>query len=291
MSRVLLIDEDVATRETYADVLRSAGFDVLTAGTGQQGLSYVRQYFVDVLVTELQLPDTSGLQLLEQLGERPNPTSCVIVTARGSVESAVAAMRLGAAHYVQKPVTGEDLQTIVRTARRSVHGSVHQESQPSGVARCEPGEEIAPGNSAVPAPVRKALRRIRIEYARSSFGLRDLAQDVGVSPWYLARLLTRFTGEGFRTHLNRARIDEARRLLRQSGKTIKEIAYDVGYVETRGLDRHFKRHVGLTPSDYRRSQDLDSVDNARPWIPVAAVTTGDDSRRLSVERDVFVKED
>lgn len=122
------------------------------------------------------------------------------------------------------------------------------------------------------AMVRKALRILESRFSDQSIGLRAAARHVGVSPWHLARVLKRATGVGFHHHLHRMRVAEARELLRHSDRSIKEIAYASGYADTRSLDRHFKRRVGVTPTAFRRLQHLDSVGNAAPSFPIADTT-------------------
>jgi AraC-like DNA-binding protein len=102
---------------------------------------------------------------------------------------------------------------------------------------------------------RRALDVINRRYSSLPLTLRAVAAEVGVSRFYLARVLTRVTGAGFRHHLHRARTMAACRLLHDANKSIKEIAYDVGYAGTRELDRNFRRQCGTTPTEFRRKCD------------------------------------
>ena len=96
-----------------------------------------------------------------------------------------------------------------------------------------------------------ALEVIRAEYHNQGMTLQTVAKSIGISPSHLAHQLKRATGSGFIFHLHQHRIAAARVQLLATTKSIKEIAYDVGYSRTADLDRWFKRLLNTTPSDFR----------------------------------------
>jgi FixJ family two-component response regulator len=113
MSRVLVVDNDVGTRETVGALLTDAGFDVTTAATGASALGLARQFSFGTILLDFRLPDLSGTDVLRHLRQSGVQTPVVIVTGFGSVPLAVEAMRYGALDVVQKPVIGDDLIHLV----------------------------------------------------------------------------------------------------------------------------------------------------------------------------------
>lgn len=99
----------------------------------------------------------------------------------------------------------------------------------------------------------RAMRYIQEHGADGRLTLRQLARTVHVSPWHLARMIKRQTGQGFVAHLHQVRIAAACRRLEQTALSVKEIAGAVGYDSSSQFDRRFKRQVGVTPLSYRRS--------------------------------------
>jgi AraC-like DNA-binding protein len=99
----------------------------------------------------------------------------------------------------------------------------------------------------------RAVRYIQEHGGDGRLTLRDLGHEVNVSPWHLARMLKRQTGQGFVAHLHQVRIAAACRRLEQTALSVKEIAGAVGYDSSSQFDRRFKRQVGVTPLSYRRS--------------------------------------
>jgi ActR/RegA family two-component response regulator len=116
MPNVLLIDDDPDTLMTCSDILRRAGFGVVSAHSGHLGLSLAKTLHPDVILADLRLPDISGIDILRQLKDEHLETAFVIVTGWGTVSSAADAMRLGAVDYIEKPLIGDDLVRVVEKA-------------------------------------------------------------------------------------------------------------------------------------------------------------------------------
>lgn len=101
---------------------------------------------------------------------------------------------------------------------------------------------------------RAALAIVARDYRSHSVGIAEVASQVNVTRWHLARVLRLATGRSFLDHLHRTRVEAACELLAGGDPllSIKEIAYDVGYASTRELDRRFRKALGMTPGQYRR---------------------------------------
>lgn len=114
--KVLLIDDDASLRRVTEYSLHSAGFHVLSAGDGKQGLAAFRADFPKVVITDIQMPGLSGYDVLRQVkAERPE-TLVIVVTAFSSVEKAVEAMKQGAYDYLAKPFSRDELVMLVEKA-------------------------------------------------------------------------------------------------------------------------------------------------------------------------------
>lgn len=109
-------------------------------------------------------------------------------------------------------------------------------------------------NERAGALTRSAMAILEAEYHRHDLRLPSLASRLAVTHWHLSRVLHQSTGQSFRAHLHQRRVAAAERMLLTlpSSRSIKEIAYEVGYAGTRALDRRFAKATGVTPSEYRR---------------------------------------
>jgi DNA-binding NtrC family response regulator len=114
--RVLVVDDEIRQRDILQMILEADGYETTSAGNGRQALQAAQDVSFDVVLTDLKMPDLNGIELLSRLLER-QPAPCVILmTAHGSIDSAVDAMRKGAFDYLTKPLDREDLLLTVRRA-------------------------------------------------------------------------------------------------------------------------------------------------------------------------------
>ena len=114
--KVLLIDDDDSLRRVTEYSLHSAGFHVLSAADGKQGLAAFRADSPQVVITDIQMPGLSGYDVLQQIkSERPE-TIVIVITAYSSVEKAVDAMKQGAYDYLAKPFSRDELVIVVEKA-------------------------------------------------------------------------------------------------------------------------------------------------------------------------------
>ena len=118
--RILIIDDEPHLPHQFARYLKKHGYDVETVADGEAGLQVLQKDSIDLVLLDLRLPKMSGLQVLEQLRSFEQELPVVMLTAYGDVESAVAAMKLGASDYLLK---GFDLDELLLVVRRSLETS------------------------------------------------------------------------------------------------------------------------------------------------------------------------
>jgi DNA-binding NtrC family response regulator len=102
--RALIIDDDKATLELMKFQLSDEGFEVQTAERGDEGLGLVEDNDFDIILTDLNLPDLSGIEMVRRCKEISPDTEIIMVTAFGSMEKAIEATKAGAFYYVEKPI-------------------------------------------------------------------------------------------------------------------------------------------------------------------------------------------
>ena len=107
---VLVVDDEEATRKVCTDVAEEAGLRVRPARTTEEALEILDQVPVDIVVTDLRVPELGGLDLLRRIREHYPQISVLVLTQYGTIESAVEATRLGAADFVTKPFHLADLR-------------------------------------------------------------------------------------------------------------------------------------------------------------------------------------
>jgi len=115
---VLVVDDDRGVRSALEINLSKAGWTVRLAETGEEAINVLREFGVDVVLTDLMMPGMSGMELLADVRQRWPSTQVVLMTGHGTVERAVEAMRLGAHDFIIKPVSKAELIAILERALR-----------------------------------------------------------------------------------------------------------------------------------------------------------------------------
>jgi DNA-binding NtrC family response regulator len=113
---LLLIDDDDSLRRVAEYMLNEEGYEVLTAGGGVEGFDLFQRHPVDLVLTDVRMPDMDGVDLLARLKAVQPDLPVILITAHGSIASAVEAMKLGAFDYLTKPFDRERLRATVRKA-------------------------------------------------------------------------------------------------------------------------------------------------------------------------------
>ena len=120
-ARILVVEDDPSQREMLAGFLRDLGAEVEEAGDGRAALETVRRHSLDVVITDLRIPELDGQELAKEIHAVNPELGTIIVTAYGTVEGAVASLKAGAFHYLLKPLDLEELEHVVRQALEKRH--------------------------------------------------------------------------------------------------------------------------------------------------------------------------
>jgi two-component system response regulator PilR (NtrC family) len=119
--RVLVVDDEPDIRELLELTLIKMGLAVVSAGTIAEAKEHLKSERFDLCLTDMRLPDGEGLELVRHISELPGDLPVAVITAHGSTENAVAALKAGAFDYVSKPVGLEQLRSLVKSALSLPH--------------------------------------------------------------------------------------------------------------------------------------------------------------------------
>lgn len=115
-AKVLVVDDEEVIRDVCAQILAAEGYSVTTATSGKEALRAVSENSLDVIVTDIMMPDMSGLELLEVIKSTNLDVCTVVITGLGTFDMATQSDRLGAREFVVKPFTPDELSEAVRKA-------------------------------------------------------------------------------------------------------------------------------------------------------------------------------
>ncbi len=114
--RILVVDDEAAALKNLAYLLRKEGYEVTACQSGQAGLKELRYREIDLVLTDLRMKDIDGLALLRQAREWQPDAEVIVITGHATLDSAVAAMKEGAFHYVAKPYRLDEVRQVVKNA-------------------------------------------------------------------------------------------------------------------------------------------------------------------------------
>ncbi len=124
--KILVVDDEKTIRETLKEILEDEGYQVFTEEMGSRVLQKVREVKPDLIILDLFLPGTSGMDVLEKLNREglTDKIPVIIVSGHGTVETAVRAMKLKAFDFIEKPIKYEKLLSVINEAvKRKTKGT------------------------------------------------------------------------------------------------------------------------------------------------------------------------
>jgi len=114
IKRILIVDDEENTRIGLSKLLIQEGFEVGSAADGNEALDYLGQQKVNLVISDINMPEMDGLVFLRELSRKFPSTSVIMITAYGGVESYLEAMNLGAYEYLHKPVRLDELRSVMK---------------------------------------------------------------------------------------------------------------------------------------------------------------------------------
>jgi two-component system KDP operon response regulator KdpE len=193
LAKILVVDDEPIIRETLAEMLSTEGREVITAASGEEALALLQKGSYDLMLLDLIMPGLGGLQVMEKARKIAPGTIIIMLTAHGTLSSAIQAMRHGAHDYVLKPASAPKIMASVEEGLRRRQEALRKQElvrqMEKAVRELSTGEFALP--SAEPEQERPArflqARDIVVDLQRQTVLVRD--QPVNLTPTEL-RLLT-----------------------------------------------------------------------------------------------------
>lgn len=207
----------------------------------EKTVSFIEEYPVDIVLTDIYMPTVSGLQLVEWIKKYDKRIKVICISGYDNYTYLRGAFKAGAEDYILKPINKENLFDVVKSVLAGSKRELSKEYQNS----ISPKEV---GNY----QINKVIDVIKKNYM-NPITLESVAKKVDLNPTYLSFLFKKIMGRNFSDYLDEYRIHVAMKLLEDSSLNISEIAYTSGYKEQRYFSEKFKKRVGVTPSEYRKT--------------------------------------
>jgi signal transduction histidine kinase/DNA-binding response OmpR family regulator len=232
---ILVVDDEPGTLEMHARIVQSHSPSnrVLTAHSGKEALEILHREIVDLVLLDLQMPEMDGFEVLAVMRtlESVRNIPVIVVTGKALTETDMSRLTDGVA-----VVLGKGLFSIEETLTH-ISAALEHKRKLSGESQ---------------RLVRSAMAFVHEHFAET-ISRQDIAQHVGLSEDHLTFCFRRELGTTPIAYLQRYRINQSKRLLKESQQTITEIASNVGFSDSGYFSRIFHRETGMSPEAFRRS--------------------------------------
>ncbi|MBD2502631.1 response regulator transcription factor [Anabaena azotica] len=251
---ILVIEDEADTRNLFLVVLEANGFDVIVAENGVAGIQQAQKHLPDLIICDIIMPDMDGYSVLDTLRQDPLTTIIpfIFLTGNNDKASLRKGMELGADDYITKPSTIEEILKAIATRLEKQARLRYWYATTSGQL-----SEALVVDSELIFPTIPHLKEV-FDYIEAHYHqgitLSDVAVAVGYSPAYLTSRVSRETGDTVNGWILKRRMAAARPLLKNTNKTIEQIATELGYQNACHFSRQFRQYHGLPPKAWRKQQ-------------------------------------
>ena len=265
VSKILIIEDEAQTRNVFLRCLEIEGFETCAASNALDGLALAFSEQPDLIVCDILMPDQTGYFVLSKLRRSPQTAAIpfIFLTAKVTMSELRQGMQLGADDYLTKPCTVEQfleaiavrlqrhqevMKAQLSTAAVNPYQLAEEQSSPSeNLDFCFPRSETL-------TPIFKFIET----HYNQSVKLDDIAREVGYSPAYLTNLVQKETGRTIKQWIIARRMMQARKLLRNTTRTVKEVANNCGYPDAGYFTSQFRKFHDETPLNWRKTATVDT---------------------------------
>ncbi|ACU04927.1 hybrid sensor histidine kinase/response regulator transcription factor [Pedobacter heparinus] len=243
---VLIVEDNREIRDFIRASLRSF-YHILEAEDGEKGTQLAFEKIPDIIVSDVMMPVMDGLELCRVLktDARTSHIPIILLTARSGNIHEVSGRKTGAEAYITKPFSIDILQLNINNLlalQANMRRKFSQQItlQPSNVLIESTDEEF----------LNKIMRIIEDNFSMDDFNVNILATEVGMSTPILYKKIKALTGLTVNNFIKSVRLKRAAQLLKQNTYTVYEVAYMVGFSDSKYFSKEFVKQFGRTPSDY-----------------------------------------
>jgi two-component system response regulator YesN len=252
---ILIVDDEPRTRQGLKktlDIWANGKYQIDTASNGEEAIERMQQQRVHILITDIRMPEITGLQLLKMAKAQNIYPVIIVISAYSEFEYAQEALRLGVINYLLKPISKKVFIEAVEDAVQAV-----EKQERAGVIEKVVDKKLVEANTQNPSnrvPIREAIDYIN-NHLKNELTQKEVADHVHLNPSYLSVLFKEHVKLTFSEYVTRRRIQRAKELLISTNLPINDIAEESGYKTAKYFIKIFKELEGMTPSVYRKNNN------------------------------------
>ncbi|MCA9408922.1 MAG: response regulator [Candidatus Omnitrophica bacterium] len=228
--RIVVIDDDQRVHKSIEMSFNE--YEIVSFYEGKSALEYLsKPNEINLILLDVMMPGMDGISVLKEIKAKNEQASVIIMTAYGSKEVIVQALRGHADDFIEKPFKMEDLRMKIHNIlKNKINYNIFRSNKPLQVER-------------IKRFVARNYHNVSLQY---------IADELCLSPKYVSRLFSSNSEAGFRDFKVGIKIEKAKELLENSSMSVTDISIKLGYQNPESFMRIFKRAENITPLQYRR---------------------------------------
>jgi DNA-binding response OmpR family regulator len=255
-NRIMVVEDNDELREYIVKELTFKGYKVFDASNGKEALAIAQKISLGLIISDLMMPEMNGFELCLAIKKSINTSHLpfILLTSLHDKEYIIQGLSSGADEFVSKPF---DMDVLVAKAESLLQNRVlFKQKLMSAFKKVEEMEAVAVEDQDIEL-LRKVAEIVSSKYNEHDFNVEKLSIMMAMSRPALFKKFKIITGQSLQEYINAIRFKKAVELLYQSKYNITEVAYQVGFEDSKYFSTAFKKFYGLTPSEYLKSIKTD----------------------------------
>lgn len=233
MKKIIIVEDEFRIRQGLSHLINkvSMGCQVIgEAENGYEGLKMIQSLEPDVVITDIQMPKSDGLDMIEKAKNMGLECDFVILSGYADFEYARQGIKLGVKEYLLKPITISAVKELLMKFTEKERMEQRELNEYSAV-------------------VNEMVSTIHENYGKH-LGLDTFAEQFRMTPQYLSNLFAKETGMTFSNYIKKVRMEKAKELILTTDMKIYEIACTVGYADQKYFSKVFKEYTGISAKQF-----------------------------------------
>lgn len=253
MYNILLVDDEIRTIEAIEKNInwKNCGIHRVFKATGMQAAIHLFQREkIDIMICDIEMPNGSGLQLLEWLRREKKAVKCIFATCHPEFSYMRKAIQLDSYDYILKPINYEELTRVIYEL---VHKMENKDMERKGYLPAVDGNKPIEESLKVTTErnVELEVKKYIHDHLSDKLNVADIAEELHFNAQYLMRAFKNKTGLSILEYITQERLNVAKKILEDTDLPIKTVASMVGYSDYAYFTRIFGKEVGISPGKYR----------------------------------------
>jgi len=259
MYKVLIVDDEPRTAEALdrnVDWHSCGVLKTFRALSMREAIGIVEKEKIEIMICDIEMPNGSGLQLLEWFHENNKPINCIFVTCHPEFDYMRRAIQLKCYDYILKPINYDDfarvLTELIRKMEAIEMGMDEKRVVNWGGITDSEIQEI--GMNDRERDVEKEVKKYIMEHMVDDISVSRIADELHFNAQYLMRAFKKKTEMSIVEYITKTRMDTAKKILKETDLPVKDVAGMVGYADYAYFNRVFKKEIGVSPNHFRKKK-------------------------------------